>query len=201
MTWKMWALNLFGTFLALKSIGDKKNTDPPWGQTRGLVEPLARFNLLERGSIMRLTRWQPFVPVWNQLDQLQKEMGRIFERWGDGSRSTGLSGGYPPLNVWEEGDTVFVEAELPGLELNDLEIYINSGNQLTLKGERKQKDLGKGVWHRQERGFGSFVRSLTLPFQVNADNVDASFQNGVLRIKLAKHESAKPRKIQVKADN
>lgn len=160
--------------------------------------PLLQF---ERGLVMRLTRWQPFVPVWNQLEQLQREMGRIFDRWGDnGVRGTGLSGGYPPLNVWEEGETVFVEAELPGLELNDLEIYITGGNQLSLKGERKQKDLGKGLWHRQERGFGSFVRSLTLPFPVNADKVDASFQNGVLLVKLAKHESAKPRKIAVKAE-
>jgi HSP20 family protein len=56
------------------------------------------------------------------------------------------------------------------------------------------------VWHRQERGFGKFARSLTLPFNVNADKVDAKFENGVLLVKLPKHESARPRKITVKGE-
>jgi HSP20 family protein len=57
----------------------------------------------------------------------------------------------------------------------------------------------KGVWHRQERGFGRFSRTVTLPFAVDASKVDAHFENGVLRVQLAKHESAKPRMIAVKA--
>ena len=68
------------------------------------------------------------------------------------------------------------------------------------KGERKPQVPEKATCHRQERGFGSFVRVLTLPFEVNRDNVDARFENGVLQVKLAKHESAKPRKITVKAE-
>jgi len=94
---------------------------------------------------------------------------------------------------------VFVEAELPGQDLKDLEIYVTAGNQLTIKGERKQCSADKGVWHRQERTFGHFTRTLTLPFPVNADNVDARLENGLLKVKLAKHESARPRKIEVKA--
>lgn len=150
---------------------------------------------------MRLVRWQPFTPVWNQLQQLQSEMNRAFERWGeDGSRMLGLAASYPTVNIWEEADTVFVEAELPGLDLKDLEIYVTGRDQLTLKGERKQPQVDKGVWHRQERGFGSFVRVLTLPFAVDAEQVEARFDNGVLLVKLAKHESAKPRKILVKSE-
>ncbi|HXG12617.1 MAG TPA: Hsp20/alpha crystallin family protein [Gemmataceae bacterium] len=150
---------------------------------------------------MRLSRWQPFGSLWNELQQLQREMNRVFERWGeDGGRLLGLTPSYPPLNVWEENENVFVEAELPGLNLNDLEIYVTGGNQLTIKGERKQPEVPKAVWHRQERGFGTFSRSLTLPFPVDPDKVDARFENGVLLIKLAKHESAKPRKISVKAE-
>jgi HSP20 family protein len=147
---------------------------------------------------MALLRWQPFSPVWNQLQQLQSEMNRLFDRWGDNGGS-GLAA-FPPVNVWEEGDQVFVEAELPGMSQKDLEIYVTGGNQLTLKGERKPSFPEKSVRHRQERGFGSFARVLTLPFPVNADKVDAHFENGVLQIKLAKHESAKPRKITVKAE-
>lgn len=151
---------------------------------------------------MRLTQWQPFGPgVWNQLQQLQSEMNQLFNRWsGDGHRGLGFSAAFPAVNVWEDADSVYVEGELPGLDLKDLEIYVTGGNQLTIKGERKQPQLEKGVWHRQERGFGQFVRTLTLPFDVNRDKVEARFENGVLRVKLAKHEAAKPRKIAVKAE-
>jgi HSP20 family protein len=148
---------------------------------------------------MRATRWQPANSVWNQLQQLQQEMNHLFSRWGeDGGRWLGLAGGFPAVNVWEDADRVFVEAELPGLDLKDLEIYVTGGNQLTLKGERKPVTPEKGVWHRQERTFGSFSRTLTLPFNVDADKVDARFENGVLLVSLPKHESSKPRKITVK---
>jgi HSP20 family protein len=149
---------------------------------------------------MKLTRWQTFNPVWNQLQQLQSEMNRLFERWTDGGREPGTSGAYPPVNIWEDVDSIYVEAELPGLSLSDLEIYVTGGNQLTIKGERKHSLPEKGVWHRQERSYGNFVRTLTLPFDVNRDNVDARFEHGVLMVKLAKHESAKPRKILVKGE-
>ncbi len=149
----------------------------------------------------RQTRWQTLDPLWNQLQGFQNDMNRLFDRWnGDGNHSPLFGfGGYPPLNVWEEGDEVFIEAELPGQDLKDLEIYVTAGNQLTIKGERKQCSVDKGVWHRQERNFGHFTRSLTLPFAVDAEKVDARLENGVLKVKLAKHESARPRKIEVKA--
>jgi HSP20 family protein len=148
---------------------------------------------------MRLSRWQTFTPVWNQLQQFQNEMNRLFDRWGpDGGRLT--SGGFPALNVWESGDNLFVEAELPGMNLKDLEIYVTGNNQLTIKGERKPVLPQQGVQHRQERGSGTFSRTLTLPYAVNPENVDARLENGVLHLQLAKHESAKPRKIHVKAE-
>jgi HSP20 family protein len=147
---------------------------------------------------MRSSRWQSFSPVWNQLHQFQDEMNRLFDRWNGGS-VVGPAG-FPALNVWEDGEEVYVEAELPGLDLKDLEIYVTGGNQLTLKGERKPFGPQQGVWHRQERAFGVFNRTLTLPFPVNPDNVDARLENGVLHLKLTKHESARPRKIPVKAE-
>ena len=149
---------------------------------------------------MNASRWQPGNSLFNQLHELHGEMNRLFSRWGeDGGRWLGLTGAYPPVNVWEDAEAAYVEAELPGLSLDELEIYV-SGNQLTLKGERKQPAVEKGVWHRQERGFGNFSRGLTLPFAVDADKVDARFENGVLLIKLPKHESARPRKINVKGE-
>ena len=151
---------------------------------------------------MRLSRWQSFNPVWNHFNQLQSEMNQLFDRWSDGgSRFLGnLVGAFPPVNVWEDPDTVHVEAELPGLDLKDLEIYVTGGNQLTIKGERKSQLPEKGVRHREERAYGAFSRVLTLPFPVDADKVDARFDNGVLLVNLPKHEAAKPRKINVKAE-
>jgi HSP20 family protein len=151
---------------------------------------------------MRLPRWQPWnTPLWTQMQQLQHEMNRLFDRWaGEGGRFLGITPVYPAVNVWEEGDNVFVEAELPGMDLKDLEIYVTGGDQLVLKGERKPQAPDKAVAHRQERGFGQFARTLALPFAVDADKVDARFEAGVLQVKLPKHASARPRKIVVKSE-
>lgn len=149
---------------------------------------------------MRVARWEPFGPLWTNVHQLQTEMNRLFDRWsGDGGRPWSAATAFPAVNVWEDAEAAYVEAELPGLDLKDLEIYVTGGNQLTIKGERKRQELEKAVWHRQERGTGNFVRVLTLPFPVDRDKVDARFEHGVLRVRLAKHASAAPRKIQVKA--
>ena len=142
------------------------------------------------------TRWQPFSPVWNQLTQLQSEMNRLFDHWGgDGNRAQAV---FPPLNISEGDDALMVEAELPGLDMKDLEIYVTGTDQLTLKGERKETLPQKSTQHRQERGFGKFVRVLTLPIPVDANKVEARLENGILTLKLPKHEAAKPRKIAVK---
>jgi HSP20 family protein len=147
-----------------------------------------------------MARWQ-FSDPWGQLDTLQREMNRLFDRWGgDGNRRAGIAGDFPAVNVWEEADTVTVEAELPGVSQDSLEIYVTGGNQLTIKGERRPSVPEKGVWHRQERGHGSFVRVLTLPFAVDRDKVEARLESGVLVVKLAKHEAARPRKIAVKSE-
>src|SRR5262249_2290372 len=148
---------------------------------------------------MRGSRWQSFAPFWGPLQQLQGEMNRLFDRWGGPGDGPG-AGVYPPVNVWEEGEHLYLEAELPGLDVKDLRSYVTGGNQVTLQGERKPPVPEKGVWHRQERTFGSFARTLTLPYPVDPDKVEARLEHGVLLVKLAKHESAKPRKIAVKAE-
>jgi HSP20 family protein len=91
-----------------------------------------------------------------------------------------------------------VEAELPGLELNDLEIYVTGENTLSVKGERKQPGVTAGTWHRQERGYGAFSRLIELPCLVNSDTVSAEFQHGVLTVTMPKREEARPRRITVK---
>lgn len=141
-----------------------------------------------------------FHPWLGQIQQFQNEMNRLLDRWNeDGPRSLGWSA-FPPINVWEDGDTLHVEAELPGMKLADLEIFVTSNNQLTIKGERKSAAPENSVRHRQERGVGKFLRTLTLPFAVDANTVEARLEHGILLIQLHKHEAAKARKITVKGE-
>jgi HSP20 family protein len=136
-------------------------------------------------------------PFWNQLQGLSAEM---FERLDNSGAFRAFAPAYPALNVWEEGDNLVVEAELPGMQPSDIEILVTGGDQLTLKGERKPLQVEKSTLHRQERGFGKFERTLQLPYMVDADKVEARFENGVLRIQLSKHEAARARKIEVKSE-
>jgi HSP20 family protein len=148
---------------------------------------------------MLSTRWQPF--VWNQLERFQSEVNHLLDRVGlNQGNWPSLSFSFPPVNVWEDDDTLHVEAELPGMRLDQLEIYVQEGNQLTVQGERQVCAPEKGVWHRQERGFGKFSRAIALPTAVDADKVEARFEHGVLHVTLPKSESAKPRRITVKGE-
>jgi HSP20 family protein len=158
-------------------------------------------HLLSKGDKpMPLSRWQNLPPLWRRMQRLQNEMNRLFRHWGEEDfRDVGAA--FPPVNLWEEGDALYLQAELPGMSLQDLEIFVTGNDQLTIKGERKPPQLAEGaVQHRQERGFGTFVRVLPLPFPVDANQVEARLENGVLCLKLPKHETAKPRKIIVKAE-
>ena len=150
---------------------------------------------------MMTTAWEPFTNMLGELNRFRNQMDRLFESYGfDDVGWPGLAVAYPPVNIWDDNENVYAEAELPGLQLNDLEIYVTGGNQLTVKGERKEPAVEKGVWHRQERGFGAFTRVITLPMAVNSDKIEAKFCNGVLTITMPKDEAAKPRRIMVLAE-
>lgn len=147
---------------------------------------------------MLATRWQPMSSMWTEMNRLQEEMDRLFGRlgWNGPRRFAQLA--YPALNMWEDDNNLYVEAELPGFELSDIEITVTGDNQLSLRGERKQPELENATWHRQERGYGSFSRVIELPQHVDADKVSAEFKHGVLTVTLPKREEVKPRRIEVK---
>lgn len=134
----------------------------------------------------------------SRFDELRREMDRLFDAYGTGlsRRPFARAAAYPAMNVWDAGDTLCVEAEVPGVKKDDLEI-LAVGNELTVKGRRGPME-GKWAYHRHERGTGEFTRSLTLPYEVNADKVEAVLDSGVLMIRLPKAESAKPKQITVK---
>jgi HSP20 family protein len=131
--------------------------------------------------------------------QMRGEMNRLFEELFDASPLNWLDGrtAFPPLNIWEDDANVHVEAEAPGLKMSDLEVLVMN-DELTIKGRREYQEQDKGVaWHRRERGVGTFERSIRLPFDIDAEKVQAALRDGVLTITLPKAASARPRKIEV----
>src|SRR5437899_2596585 len=101
---------------------------------------------------MLTTHWQPITNLWTEVNRMQEEMNRLFGSFGLGRENwPNFAGTYPALNVWEDERAVYAEAELPGMSLEDLEIFVTGGNQLTLKGQRKEPQVDNGTWHRRER--------------------------------------------------
>jgi HSP20 family protein len=136
------------------------------------------------------------------LQQLRDEVDRLFTNVLTHPTVSGaarlVSGrGFPAVNVWEDTENLFVEAEVPGLKAENLDITV-VGDELTIKGERPEESQTESAFHRRERGVGSFTRVVRLTSEVDADKVQASLNDGVLLLTLPKAETAKPRKIQVK---
>ena len=145
---------------------------------------------------MLLERMYPLV----SFGDLRQGFDRLFEGFdrpfnGGSLRAPSL---FPALNVWEDGDCLYAEAEIPGVDPKEIEIEVVD-NVLTLRGEKKQEreEEGKG-FHYVERGYGGFNRSIELPTSVDSEKVSAEYKNGVLTVHLPKVEAAKPRKIAVK---
>ena len=147
---------------------------------------------------MLLKRWQPFAEVRSEFSRLQEEMDRVFGRRSASATTRFGRPVYPLLNLWEDENNLYVEAEVPGLDRDDLEIHVTGDKQLSIKGERKQHVVENGTWYHQERGQGSFNRSVALPGDVEREQVTAEFKHGVLTITLPKREEVKPRRIEVK---
>jgi HSP20 family protein len=124
----------------------------------------------------------PLSELTNRMDWLREEMEPTF---------------FPPLNVWEEGETLKVEVEIPGVKLEDVEVSFDNG-ELTLKGAKKVEFKESSTLHRRERAAGAFTRTLTVPWEIKADEVTADLKDGILTITLPKAEAAKPRKVAVK---
>jgi HSP20 family protein len=152
--------------------------------------------------MLELTTWPRSAwSIFDELESLQESMNRAmrYERSAP-SRWRGRHGGsYPLLNVWKSDDGLIVEADMPGVHPEDVDVNV-MGDQLTISGKiNTQPDAESVVAHRLERPHGEFSRSLKLPYRVDNGHVTAEFRNGILRVKLPRSEEEKPRKITVKA--
>jgi len=140
------------------------------------------------------------IPMTNRFNRMRREMEQLFGDVLPGFVPAPFAAremAYPALNVWDEGANLCVEAEVPGVQKDGLEIYA-VGDELTIKGRRPAMQTEASNYHRQERGTGEFARVITLPVEVDADKIEAVLADGVLTLRLPKAESAKPRQIAVK---
>lgn len=137
---------------------------------------------------------------WNPMNRLQEEMERLWGQFGAEPVFGSAPGAFPALNVWEDDENIYAEAELPGLRLEDLELFV-MGNELSIKGTRKFDEQPNTTVHRRERGTGSFSRVVRLPVEVDAQKVSANLRNGVLTVTLPKAPEAKPRKVEIQAQS
>ena len=108
---------------------------------------------------------------------------------------------YPLVNIRDEPDAFYVEAEVPGMTQDQVDVFIRHGTELTIQGERKPVGSESGTWICRERGDGRFQRVMTLPLPVDAGKVQARLEQGVLRLVLPKAESVKPHRVPVQGAN
>jgi HSP20 family protein len=138
-----------------------------------------------------------------EMSRMQRDMDVMFRGLGTG-RLLGDAGhalrDWPRINLREDADHLYVEALLPGIESEKLDMNV-LGNTLTLAGERTGVEAEKNgrTWHRRERGTGKFLRTIELPVNINPEQVKAEYRNGLLLVTLPKVEEARPKRISIKA--
>ena len=148
---------------------------------------------------MDLMEWRPF----REITRLRREMDRLWDEYfGSGRR--GLkpleTEWVPSVDVSETADKLTVTAEIPGIDIKDIDISI-SGDLLTIKGEKKsEREEKEENFHLVERSYGSFARTIRLPVSVETDKIEATYKNGVLTITCSKKEEVKAKPIQIKAE-
>ena len=135
--------------------------------------------------------------VLQEIDQLQNEMNRLFD--AASKRHLFNMPAYPAVNIWVNKHGQLLSAEMPGVRPEDLDIDV-TGDEVSISGVRKLDEVAQEAqYHRRERNYGSFSRTVQLPFMVDTNKVEASFKNGVLLITLPRAEADKPKRIPVKS--
>ena len=145
---------------------------------------------------MALLRYSSNLDPMAGLLALQSDLERFLRNPGYGL-GVSASGGFPPVNIFDAGDGVAVIAEIPGIDPKSINVS-GHGHTLTIQGERRRETSTEATgYHRRERSFGEFSRSIQLPEQLDIDKAAASYDAGILTVKIPKAEAAKPRQIAV----
>jgi HSP20 family protein len=143
---------------------------------------------------MAIVRWDP----GREVDSLQSEVNRLFDTFFGGRPTNGgVRRWVPPMDLVETDDHLVLRADLPGVDSDDVNIEVKDG-VLTVSGERKTEHEERADgFYRVERAFGGFSRSMSLPQQVDAEQISASFDKGVLEVRIPKPEERKPHRVQI----
>jgi len=142
-----------------------------------------------------LVKWNPYTELDRTVNGLFEQPFGIRPIWDD--RKAEVLAWQPQVNVYEDKDHLSIEAQLPGIDLNDVELSVKE-QTLQLRGERKvETEKSKDGYHFREAQYGKFFRSFSLPSTVNPDEAKATYDKGVLTITIPKQEKAKPRTIQI----
>lgn len=135
-------------------------------------------------------RFGSFIDPWRSFERLNRAT--------DGLRPATAE--FPAVNVWTDGETAFLTAELPGIEPKAVDISV-MGKSVTLRASREGEEAKEGEsYHRRERWFGQFTRTVDLPYTIEAGKVEAKFNRGVLHLTLPRAEEEKPKKISIKTE-
>jgi Molecular chaperone (small heat shock protein) len=146
-----------------------------------------------------ITRWNDIHQMMGAMDLFRNRMNNVFNEF---DRAYNLGQGwvaadtFPRTNLSDTGDNLEIVVELPGVLKEDLQVKVQ-GNYLEISGARKSDTPDTFKIHRTERGTGSFSRSFTLPYEVDASKVEATLKDGLLKMTLPKSEAAKPRQISI----
>lgn len=139
-----------------------------------------------------------FDSPFGELDRMRREMMRLFDTWGPEVSGEAGAGVFPPINISQDDDSFYVRAEVPGIQVSDLNISALR-NRVSIAGKREIPKEHEGAsYHRRERAEGEFARTVTLPAEVDANKVEARYAHGILTLTLPKAEAGKPRQIVVK---
>jgi HSP20 family protein len=144
---------------------------------------------------MVITRWDPF----RELNTLQNRVNSLFQDYGRSNQEELTTSGsfVPAVDVYDDEHKVVLKLEVPGVKQEDLDVQVEN-QTLTVRGQRTfEKEEKEENFQRIERRYGSFSRSFTLPNTIDTQSVKADYENGILRIELAKREEAKPKQIKV----
>ena len=145
-----------------------------------------------------IERWEPFKEMMSLREAMNRLVEDSFIRPGTWLTPFDVDALGVAMDVIETKDNIIVKASVPGIKPDDIDVSV-TGDVLTIKGETASEEkIEQGSYLRQERRFGKFERSLTLPTLVTADKADAKFEHGVLTLTLPKAEQAKPKSIKVK---
>jgi HSP20 family protein len=137
----------------------------------------------------------PFYRPWGLLDEIEALARETWDAWKPFTLDHSL---VPHTDIYEEKDQLVMKTELPGIDKKDLDISLE-GDRLTVKAEKKEEIKEEATHHTRERYYGRYFRSVTLPYPVKEDNISATFDNGVLELRLPKAEEVKAKKIEIKA--